>query len=60
MAGADYVSCNECGKRMFYDGDFYARDNFNVYDVEFVVCDHCVNKLKKKIKTLEKHDRRRH
>jgi len=61
MAGADYVSCAECGKRLFYDGSREAR----VYMQEFlglasVTCDHCVSKLKKKIEELRKHDKRRH
>ena len=61
MAGIDYVSCNECGKRLFYDGDGAARYYMQeAKTTKGVVCDHCVNKLKKKIETIKKHDRRRH
>jgi len=61
MAGSDYVSCAECGKRLFYDGDWRARDYMNLSDTpESVTCRHCVKKLKKKIEVLKKHDKRRH
>ena len=61
MAGIDYASCNECGKRLFYDGEREARDYMiSAQTTKFIVCDHCVSKLKKKIETLKKHDRRRH
>lgn len=61
MAGLDYVSCNECGKRLFYDGEFEARGYMeSAQTTKSVTCDHCVLKLKKKIDTLKKHDRRRH
>lgn len=61
MAGIDYVSCSECGKRLFYDGEWFARDYMvNAKTAKTVTCDHCVSKLKKKIETLKKHDRRRH
>ena len=26
MAGLDYVSCHECGKRLFYDDEWIIRD----------------------------------
>ena len=58
MAGIDYASCEECGKRLFYDGDWaireYMRDN-----TKTITCDHCVAKLKKKIAKLEKHRQNR-
>ena len=61
MAGIDYVSCAECGKRLFYDGDWAIRKYMtSAITTKFIVCDHCVSKLKKKIETLKKHDRRRH
>lgn len=61
MAGIDYVSCDECGKRLFYDGDMHVRSYIGeAKTTRGVVCDHCVGKLKKKIETLKKHDRRRH
>jgi len=59
MAGADYVSCAECGKRLFYDGSHGIRDY--IFDAKTTLtCDHCVSKMKKKIDKLKKHDRRRH
>ena len=61
MAGIDYVSCTECGKRLFYDGDWRAREYMAMAEpAETVVCGHCVAKLKKRIEKLKKHDRRRH
>ena len=61
MAGIDYVSCGECGKRLFYDGEHVARSYMrNVQTTKSLTCDHCVSKLHKKIATLKKHDRRRH
>lgn len=61
MAGIDYVSCKECGKRLFYDGDRRVRDYiFDTGTTDSFLCSHCISKLKKKIETLKKHDRRRH
>lgn len=61
MAGIDYVSCAECGKRLFYDGEGFVRGYMESAETtKTVTCDHCVSKLKKKIKTIKKHDRRRH
>ena len=61
MAGLDYVTCAECGKRLFYDGDRFVRKSMEDRKAtKSVTCDHCVLKLKKKIDTLKKHDRRRH
>lgn len=55
------MSCMECGKRLFYDGDCEARHYMvEVSGVKSVTCDHCVSKLKKKIAVLKKHDRRKH
>ncbi len=59
MAGFDYVSCNICGKRLFYDGDMRARNEME-HTTSHIVCAECVNKLQKKIEVLKKHDRRRH
>jgi len=56
----DYVSCQECGKRLFYDGDWQVRQFMKDAKINNIVCDHCVLKLKKKIEKLKKHDRRRH
>lgn len=61
MAGIDYVSCRECGKRLFYDGEGQVREYLhNSESTVGLTCDHCVDKLKKKIEELKKHDRRRH
>lgn len=61
MAGADYVSCNECGKRLFYDGELTVRSYmYAVETTKGITCSQCVENLKKKIETLQKHDRRRH
>jgi len=61
MAGLDYVSCNLCGKRLFYDGEGTARNYMNeVTKTSSVSCDHCVKKLLKKIEKLKKFDKRRH
>lgn len=61
MAGIDYVSCKVCGKRLFYDGEWAVREYISTMKVTVgLTCDHCVKKLEKKIKTLEKHDRRKH
>lgn len=61
MAGIDYVSCGECGKRLFYDGDYRAREYMrDVQSSNTLTCSHCVSNLKKKIEILKKHDRRRH
>ncbi len=60
MAGIDYVSCDECGERLFYDGGREVRDYMSDVGTAGVVCGHCVAKLKKKIKKLEKYDKRRH
>lgn len=61
MAGNDYISCNECGKRLFYDGDRRARSYMGTVEpAEHVACAKCVKKMKKKIEKLKKHDRRKH
>ena len=59
MAGADYLDCHICGKRLLYDPDCVF-GQFLEDTKEYITCSHCVNKLKKKIATLEKHDRRKH
>ena len=59
MAGADYVTCESCGVRLFYDGHGLARDFMEERGLK-VTCNHCVKKLEKKIEKLKKHDRRRH
>jgi len=61
MAGIDYVSCSECGKRLFYDGEWFVRRYIeDTKTTKTLTCDRCVTKLKKKIEKLKKHDRRRH
>jgi len=61
MAGMDYVSCNECGKRLFYDGNGVIREYmYSAKTTKSLTCDHCISKLKKKIEKLKKHDRGRH
>ena len=57
MAGADYVCCEECGKRLCYDGYYKFRD---ALEWQNIFCEECIKKLKKKIAILEKHDRRKH
>jgi phosphosulfolactate phosphohydrolase-like enzyme len=56
MAGCDYISCIECGKRMIYDGDNAIRESIE----DEICCGVCVKRLKKKIDILKKNDRRRH
>ncbi len=57
MAGADYVCCEECSKRLCYDGYQKFRD---ALEWQNIFCEACIKKLKKKIALLEKHDRRKH
>ncbi len=59
MAGMDYACCSECGKRLFYDGSGFVRDVLESHS-DTIVCGNCVDRLKKKIEKLKKHDRRRH
>ena len=56
MAGMDYLKCGGCGERIFADGDWILRDSID----GDLYCHSCVKKLKKKIETLKKHDRRKH
>ncbi len=51
MAGMDYISCAECGKRLIFDGDLAIR---TYLEDETLTCGHCVKKLKKRIEKLEK------
>jgi len=61
MAGIDYTSCRICGKRLFYDGDWSAREYMvENTDNKNLTCDHCVDKMIKKIERLKKFDKRRH
>lgn len=60
MAGMDYVDCTECGKRLFYDGEWRVRADLEESSKAGITCDRCVKKLKQKIEKLKKHDRRRH
>lgn len=60
MAGADYICCEECGKRIFYDGDYQMRDILHASDTNGIICAACVKKLKKKIEKLKKYDKRKH
>lgn len=57
MAGADYVMCEECGERLCYDGKREFRDRL---DWQPIYCNSCWQKALKKIKILQKHDRRKH
>ncbi len=50
MAGMDYISCAECGKRLIFDGDLVIRAHLE----DEITCGHCVKKLKRKIEKLEK------
>lgn len=59
MAGADYVTCKECGERIFYDGDRRIRDFMEERGSKEIVCYKCYKKLLKKIEKLKKFDRRR-
>jgi len=49
MAGRDYLMCEECGKRLAYDGDNSMRDTM---DWEPIYCKDCYQKLLKEIKKL--------
>lgn len=61
MAGIDYVSCVECGKRLLYDGKWEFRNGIHMMgNTKNITCDHCVKKFKQKIIELQKHDRRKH
>jgi hypothetical protein len=57
MTGADYVMYGECRERLCYDGK---REFWDRLDWKPIYCQQCWHKLLKKIKTLEKHDRRKH
>ena len=60
MAGLDYCSCMICGKRLFYDGNFSARDYMSdCRTTDGIACSTCVKRLNSKIDKLKKHDRRR-
>ena len=57
----DYVSCSECGERLFYDGLGEVRGFMQDTGItKGVTCDRCVSKLKRKIEKLKKYDKRRH
>ena len=58
MAGADYLKC-DCGERLLYDPDGVLRERLH-RDSQEITCGKCVRRMIKKIKTLTKHDRRRH
>ena len=51
MAGADYLTCGECGIRICYDGDKTIRENLGWKPV---FCGNCWVKMKKKILLFEK------
>ena len=57
MAGTDYLMCEECGKRLCYDGKKTLR---LALEWQPIYCEKCWIKLTKKIAVLEKHDRRKH
>ena len=48
MAGADYVTCDACGQKVFYSPDR------GLEEVSQVYCDKCYNKLKKRLEKLLK------
>ena len=52
MAGCDYLSCEECGERLFYIGCRYDEEFSVIY------CAKCYGKLVKKIERLEKAKKR--
>jgi len=58
MAGLDYCSCNECGKRLFYDGEQAARTYMQLVGVPYVVCSKCYEKKEKRITSLLKYSKR--
>jgi hypothetical protein len=54
MAGVDYCSCHNCGVRLFYDGEYVAREYMEqTGSAKYIVCDKCYEKLEKKITKLE-------
>lgn len=57
MAEVYYLTCGECGKRLYYDGKKTIR---LALEWRPVFCEKCWVKLNKKIELLKKHDRRRH
>jgi hypothetical protein len=57
MAEVYYLTCGECGKRLYYDGKKTIR---LALELRPVFCEKCWVKLNKKIELLKKHDRRRH
>ncbi len=59
MAGFDYVSCKECGKRLFFDGGRVTQRDMSRMGTVGLTCDHCVKKLKKKLKKAVKYDKRK-
>ena len=59
MAGIDYCSCEECGTRLFYDGERFARGYMEeAGSATYLICSHCHKKLLKKIEKLEKQGKR--
>lgn len=54
MAGAEYLSCENCGDRMLYMGE-----RWEDYPDLKAYCTHCVDKLNKRIDKLEKRARAR-
>lgn len=54
MAGIDYCSCNECGVRLFYDGESEARNYMSTTEsAKYIICDRCHRKLLKRVGKLE-------
>lgn len=54
MAGIDYCSCNECGVRLFYDGDGEVRRYMAERGTaKYIICDKCHKKLLKRVDKLE-------
>ena len=61
MAGFDYISCAQCGRRLIYDGNETVRNYLHDANItKGLTCDKCVERLKKKILDLQRHDKRRH
>lgn len=59
MAGIGYCSCRECGTRLFYDGERFARgDMEEAGSTEYLICSRCHMKLLKKIEKMEKQSKR--
>lgn len=56
MAGADYIFCNDCGRKLIYDPGYIIRqDLIDVHGKKYeLICPHCIKKLKKKLEKCRK------